>query len=194
MGAVGLFGLVSPFDRPRDEVLEERRHLGQLEYGGQVRLNGGRFEFGNTHVTSSVPVLKNSGSAAGNINISGVNNLASMNGSISDGANLNQVHLVNAGLLRGHNQVDVSLVNTSAGELRTSASDWARFRGNENVNTGLINNNGGSLSSSLRKRTFRMGPRNLTFGLGGVAAGQSAGHQQGVVIGRKRRRHSVRQG
>lgn len=113
--------------------------------GGQVRLNGGRFEFGSTDVTSFSRVVTNSGSAAGNIIISGTNNLASMNALISNGADLNHVYLVNSGLLQGSNQVDVSLLNTATGQLSAGSGDWIRFRGNESQNAGLIQNNGGAL-------------------------------------------------
>ncbi len=110
---------------------------------GSVNLTGGRFEFGQTSLSEFGRINAISGSMAGAVNISGVNDLASLGSLQNPAVDLTEVAARNSGLLHGSAILKSSLNNLSTGELRTLSGQWARFEGGNNLNAGEINNFGG---------------------------------------------------
>ncbi len=110
---------------------------------GTVNMSGGRFEFGTTDLVDFGRINATSGSLAGNVNLSGVNDIAALNALHNPLADLSEVAATNTGLLHGSAIVKTALKNQSIGELRTVSGQWARFEGAGNVNAGEINNFGG---------------------------------------------------
>ena len=82
---------------------------------------------------------------AGNVIITGVNNVASLTALQNSAVDLSDVAAVNAGLLHGSATLNSSLENRASGELRALAGDWVRFEDSGNINAGEINNFGGQI-------------------------------------------------
>ena len=112
---------------------------------GTVNLLDGRFEFGQTKLREFNNIQATAGTLAGDVNIYGVNDVASLTAMQNPEVDLSEVAAVNHGLVYGSAVLQSSLANTSTGELRTTNSDWVRFEGAGNVNSGEINNFGGQV-------------------------------------------------
>ncbi len=108
-----------------------------------VNLSGGRFEFGTSSYDSFTRINATGGSLAGAVNVSGVNDLASLGALQNPATVLTDVAARNSGLLHGSAILSSALDNQSIGELRTLTGQWARFEGAGNTNSGEINNFGG---------------------------------------------------
>jgi T5SS/PEP-CTERM-associated repeat protein len=119
---------------------------------GQVYMNGGRFEFGKMSLESYYQVGRYGGAMAGSVEISGVHNLANLEGAFTySPTDLTQVRLSNFGTLAGSGWVEVGLDNQATGHVRATANDWMRIGGAfntgaySNTNAGRITNLGGTI-------------------------------------------------
>ena len=110
---------------------------------GTVTVGGGRFEFGETDLTSFGRIGGTSGSLAGNVNISGIHNVANLTVFQNSNFDISEVNTANTGILFGSAFLATALNNQSTGELRTLSSDFVRFEGVGSTNAGQINNYGG---------------------------------------------------
>ena len=115
---------------------------------GVVNLTGGRFEFGQTSLAEFTTIQATGGALAGNVLLTGVNNVALLTALQNSAADLNDVVADNSGLLHGSAALTSSLNNRAVGELRLLAGDWVRFAGSGNLNAGEINNFGGLVDFS----------------------------------------------
>jgi len=115
---------------------------------GEVNLTGGRFEFGQTSLAEFTTIQATGGAMAGNVLLTGVNDVALLTALQNSAADLNDVVADNSGLLHGSAALTSSLNNRAVGELRLLAGDWVRFAGSGNLNAGEINNFGGLVDFS----------------------------------------------
>ena len=92
-------------------------------------MGGGRFEFGSTDLTSFGRISGTSASLKGDVDLSGLNNVASLTSFQNTNLDLSEVIAANTGILYGSAFLNTSLNNQSSGELRTLGSDFVRFEG-----------------------------------------------------------------
>ncbi|MBL8892109.1 MAG: hypothetical protein JNL67_19190 [Planctomycetaceae bacterium] len=114
-----------------------------INASGTVNVNGGRFEFGTTNLTSFSRISATSGSLAGNLLNTGVTAALSLTGLSNNAVDTLEVNLVNSGRLHGNGELNAQVTNTATGELRTLANQSLYFGGTNNSNAGEINNFGG---------------------------------------------------
>jgi T5SS/PEP-CTERM-associated repeat protein len=112
---------------------------------GTVNLTGGRFEFGQTTLVEFSTINATGGALAGNVTITGVNNVASLTALQNSVVDLNDVVAVNEGLLHGSAILNSSLANQVNGEVETMAGARMQFRGAGNTSAGELNNFGGQI-------------------------------------------------
>ena len=113
---------------------------------GEVNLEGGRFEFGQTSLAEFVKFKGVSGSLAGDVPIAGFNDVASLLDSTSISAvDVSEVSLVNSGALFGNGVLAVGVTNTAAGEIEVITAERMRFLGSSNTNAGQVTLTGGQL-------------------------------------------------
>ena len=112
-----------------------------------VNLLGGRFEFGRTSMEDFALINASavSGAMAGDIRITGTNNIADFNALKSSNADISQVNLVNNGTLVGDAALESGLVNEFGAAIQIAADQRMRFGGAENSNAGDINLTGGRI-------------------------------------------------
>jgi T5SS/PEP-CTERM-associated repeat protein len=118
----------------------------EIGENGVIDLVGGRFEFGDINQEKFQRINKVSGSLAGNLFNTGFTDLATLAPfkKLSN-VDMTDVMLVNSGTYYGSQiEVGTSLVNSSTGELYTTASDLVQFEGSL-FNSGEVNNLGGTI-------------------------------------------------
>ncbi len=148
---------------------------------GTVNLTGGRFEFGQMTMDDFSTINATGGALAGNVNITGVNNIASLTALQNSMVNLEDVAAANSGLLHGSATLKSSLANQASGELRTTSSDWVRFEGTGNINAGEINNMSGQVEFTQDLANHSDGEIN-NFG-GALHVGGAVDNASGGFIG-----------
>ena len=110
---------------------------------GSVNLTGGHFEFSQTSLAEFSVINATGGALAGNVLLTGVNDVALLTAMQNSAADLNDVVADNSELLHGSATLTSSLNNRSGGELRLLPGNWMRFEGTGSLNSGEINNFGG---------------------------------------------------
>jgi len=108
-----------------------------------VNLDGGRFEFGSALHDDLTRVNATAGEMAGLVPVSGVTGVATLTALQNSSVDLNDVAVLNSGLLHGSALLGSALNNQTGGEVRTLAGDWMWFGGTGNFNDGEISNFGG---------------------------------------------------
>ena len=113
--------------------------------GANVNLEGGRFEFGTTDLTSFGRIGGSSGELAGAVEIYGFNDIADQTVFQNSTLDISDVQAGNHGVLYGSGNLITGIKNYSDGEVEIIAGERMRFLGNSNSNEGEINNFGGNL-------------------------------------------------
>ncbi len=154
---------------------------------GQVYMNGGRFEFGKMSLDSYYQVGRYGGAMAGSVEISGVHNLANLEGAFSNSpTDISQVRLSNFGTLTGSGRVEVGFDNQTTGHVLATANDWMRIGGAfntgaySNTNAGRITNLGGIIEFGGQMTNLSTG---FITGRGGFIAGSWDNHGSIAVSG-----------
>ncbi|MBI83233.1 MAG: hypothetical protein CMJ81_08565 [Planctomycetaceae bacterium] len=129
---------------------------------GSVNLTGGRFEFGQMSLPDFTTIQATGGALAGNVPLTGLNDVALLTALQNSAADLNDVAADNSGILHGSATLTSSLNNRADGEVRLLPGKWVRIEGTGNLNSGEINNFGGLVDFS----------QNLTNKSGGFIGGR----------------------
>lgn len=109
---------------------------------GSINLFDGRLEFGAMSAGEFSRINAISGSMSGSVSHSGYTDVSDLTSFQTGNVDIQDVNLVNSGVLFGNANLGSSLTNTSTGQLEVVSGERMRFAG-QGVNAGEINNFGG---------------------------------------------------
>lgn len=110
-----------------------------------VNLAGGRFEFGQTTLAEFAMINTTSGSIAGNIDHTGITNVATLTPFQYNNVDMTEVTFSNTGSLYGNARLGIGLINKSSGDIEMITGERMRWAGVGNTNFGEVNNFGGQI-------------------------------------------------
>ncbi len=112
---------------------------------GNVNLNGGQLDFGQTSFAEFDSINAVSGTMTGTVNHAAFTDAANMSSLNNGSVNLVGVLLANTGTIHGTGTIGVVTNNLSTGELYTTVGEMLRMTAAGNSNSGEINNFGGTV-------------------------------------------------
>ncbi len=146
-----------------------------------VTVGGGRFEFGDTSLTSYARIGGTSGSLTGNVTHGAFTNISTLSSLPSSSLDVSEVSLVNSGTLFGTGILKMNMTNTGTGRVDASGSSIMRFEGSNIVNHGIINSTGGMVSVATNLTNSVSGQ---ISNFGGQIVTQGQVNNAGFITGR----------